>query len=174
MISSPHALADQLECHSLPVTFPSSMRATPLPVPWIGVVVRRWHHTNPNGNHNHDHNHNDNPNELNWIMVNCWTIRKQIREVFAVLYIYAFHWLYILGGRSWSCYIVHIISWYNSELGFLSTYPNSALYTDIPWKSEAPCLVNKVVSTELNVCEHHLSRWVVSYLHIQHIHQYKE
>ena len=101
MISSPRALADQLECHSLPVTFTSSIRALPLPVPWVGVVVRRWHITNPNGNHSHYHNHNRNPNRPNWIMGNCWTIRKQIRGaeldriglVFAVLYIYAFHWL---------------------------------------------------------------------------------
>ena len=90
-------------------------------------------------------------------MVNCWTIRKQIRGpehiriglVFAVLYMYAyaFRWVSILSGSSLSCYTVNIISWYNRELGFLLTYPNSALYTDIPWKSEAICLVNKIVST---------------------------
>ena len=40
-------------------------------------------------------------------------------------------------------------------------------------KSDAFYLVNKIFSTELNVCEHHLSRRVVSYLHSQHIHQYK-
>ena len=109
MISSPQALADQLECHSLPVTFTSSIRAPSLPVPWVGVLVRRWHLTDPNDNHNHYHNHNHNHNQPNWIMVNSWTIRKQIRGpeldriglVFSVLYIFAFHWLSILGCWSY-------------------------------------------------------------------------
>ena len=129
------------------------MRTKPHPITWVGVVIRRWHNTNPNGDPNYDHN--PNPNSPNWTaasaepFANKFASRRSTESVLRCCFVHLCIALCtILVSWSLCCYILYIISLYISvcfitlmfrfksdiqEVGFQSSCPNSALSADFPW-----------------------------------------
>ena len=191
-----HALADILECHQHPVTFPSSMRTKPYPILWVGVAIRPWNHTNPNGDPNHDHNPNPNPNpnSPNLAMANAepfankFEIRRSTESVLRLLFC-ALVYKYLLVdldivtlstsypviftfALSPSCFASNLI-YKNWGFNRVILIPLSQrTFFELQNRSTLSC--SQDFSAELNVCEHHCSRCVFSCLNLQHIHQYKE
>ena len=167
------------------------MRTKPHSIPWAGVVIIPWNHTNLNGDPNHYHIHNPNTNSPNWTMAsaepfaNKCSSQRSTESVLRLLFCAHMHCIvykYLLVdpdivilctsysviftlALSPSCFASNLIYNYWGFNPVILIPRSQRTFLELENRSTLTC--PQYFSAELNVCEHHCSWCVISYLNLQ-------